>query len=262
MREINVGGALPFYTATALKSEDFFNSPTRHFVGGDLRLLPFQLALSASVAVWEADLYNESGTLITNLPLAIVQTTDAATDIITYSAASTLSVIGFSKCNFYQVRIKESGAGSYTYFSEWIYIRDNYTHQLSFTNTNDIGGIFYQNGYTQRVLFDGNEDTPETDIDLSVSIGLDGLEKITSSRQTEKRVLVSSGFLDSQLSALQRIAMHDSITLTENVNTQIYGIKRIEFTHEPQQDGANLGTFKFVTDTTISEGCGVNTYII
>ena len=262
MRNINVGGVLPFYTANSLKSEDFFTAPTKHFVGGDLRLIPFQLALSASVATWEADLFNEAGTLVTALTLTIVQTADATTDIITFPASSNLSVVGFSVCNRYQVRIKENGSLTYNYFSDWIYVKSTWTHQISFTNDADLGGVMYQNSYTQRVLFDGYEDTPETDINLTAEVGLDGLEKVTSSRQTEKRVLVGSGFLDSQLSALQRISMHKTITVQENVTAQLYNIKRLDFEHEPQPDAANLGTFKFIVDTATVDGCGVNTYIL
>ena len=261
MRQVNTGNILPFYKANDLKSEDFFKSPTRHFVGGDLRLLPFQLIIPYPINNQDFDLFNSSGTLIGALAIDDEQEDIAATvKMYTYFGATTQAV---SNCGFYQIRVKDSTVVSpYDYFSEWIFVKTDWTHEISFTNTSDIGQVMYQTNYAQRLCFNGYEDTPKTDITTGVEIGLNGLEVITSARQTEKRVLVGSGFLDSQLTALQRIGLHKTITINDKENAETHTVTRLDFTHEPQGDGANTGTFEFIVDTATVEGCGVNTFVL
>lgn len=259
MRQVNSGNILPFYKYDALKSETLFNAPTSHFVGGDVRLLPFQLILPYPVNNIDFDLFNQSGVMVAPLTMTNVEDTDATIKIYTFFALTSLSL---TNCAKYQVRVKDSTLTTYDYFSEWIYIKTSWAHEITFTNTSDIGQVMYQTGYTQKVYFDGNEDTPKTDITTAVEIGLNGLEVITSARQTEKRVLVGSGFLDSQLTALQRIGLHKTITVNDKVNAETHTVTRLDFTHEPQGDGANTGTFEFIVDTATVEGCGVNTFVL
>ena len=259
MRQVNTGNILPFYKYDALKSENFFNAPTSHFVGGDIRLLPFQLIVPYPAGLFDFDLYNEAGAFLSTLTVTEAENTSATVKIFTFPANVNQSV---TNCSRYQIRAGDPSLPDYEYFSEWIYIKTNWAHEITFTNASDIGQVMYQTGYTQKVYFDGYEDTPKTDITTGVEIGLNGLEVITSARQTEKRVLVGNGFLDSQLTALQRIGLHKTITINDKENAETHTVTRLDFTHEPQGDGANTGTFEFIVDTATVEGCGVNTFVL
>jgi hypothetical protein len=260
MRDINKGNVLAFYKSLSHQSEVYYSTPTsqRHFVGGNLSLLPFQL-ISPSGAFLQFDVFSDTGVFLGTLPV-VTRSTNAFQDIYTYSAPANLAYV--SDCNYYTVRVKELIFNTYVYFSEKIFVRSNWEFTVSFTNSSDIGNVMYQTGYTQKVYFTPYEDVPLTDITNELEINLSGQEIITSTRQTEKRQVVGVGFLDSQLTALKRIEQHGTIQIIETVPAQTTNVKRLTFEHEATEDKRNLGRFIFEVDVASQTGCGENSFIL
>lgn len=262
MRQINTGNILPFYATNDRKSSDIYSPTIEHVIGANFRLLPFQIVVPAADYVFQ--ILNVSGAIVRTIQSTNIQTTLFQNTVnAAYTYAGNIDFSAYlSNCGIYQIAVKVQGASNYTYFSDFIFIKELWNYSLFFSNATDISNVFYQNGYTQCLRFDGFEDVPLTDIVTKLDITLSGKELITSSRQVEKRVIVGHGFLDSQLSSLQRIEQHGSITLFEGSEFSGLSIERITVKQSPTSDDLHDCTFTIDVDISSQTGCGENTFTI
>jgi hypothetical protein len=259
MRQKNTGNILPIYPIVADTSDEKYEQPIHHVVGGMMSFLPFQIILPTNTT-YEFLIFHTSGLQIADItPLVTIQ--PFANTLGAYTFQPTVNILGLINCQRYQLVIRDVG-GDDMYKSDWVLVKSLWDYRLFFTNGSDISNVFYQQAYTQIVYFDGYEDVPLTDITTKAELTLTGKEIITSSRQVEKRVIVGHNFLDSQLSALTRIEMHSTITLFEKNETMGVGISRIVIKHTQTPDDLHDVQFIFDSDIASQTGCGENTFVI
>lgn len=259
MREVNTGNILPFYKAKTLQSETFFNSPVRHSLGGDFFLIPFQIVLPSGGSSLDFKIFNaDTGAFTVTITPQIKST--SFFNIYTYFANVDLTAF-LSNCQRYEVQVSDSTTSVVLYTSEKIFIKANWKHKLTFTNNTDIGGVMYQTGYTQKVYFDGYEDTKKIDETIGVDIDLNGAENITSYREVTKRV-IQGEFIDSQLAAIRRGVKCNTITFIDSNPTLSTAIERYSFNSSPSVTGMNTGIFEIETDLASVSGCGENNYLL
>lgn len=260
MREVNTGNILPFYKVGTHQSEVFFQSTTRHFVGGNFSLVPFQLILPSGGSSLDFRVVNADTGVFATLITPTIRSTSFL-NIYTYLATSDLSSV-LSNCQYYQINVLDSTTNALLYVSEKIFVKSNWTHTIEFTNNTDIGNVMYQTGYTQKFYFDGFEDVPVVDEIIGLEIDLSGMENVTSYRQTERRKIECHTVLDSQLTALQKAQPCRTIRLIDSMPQLTTAIKRLKFEHSPSVDAQNIGVFQFEIDLTNVTGCGENTYLL
>lgn len=263
MRQVNTGNILPFYKLEEYASISAFESVTTDAVGGDRKLLPFQLILPISEYMSEQDIFNvydEAGTFMTTLTTEVKYTTTHV--FLTFNRPANNVVL--DTCRLYNIKLfHNSLAGSYVkYVSKWIYVKQNWDAYLFFDNQNvDMNGLMYQTGYRQYFFFDYDEDAPVTDYTKESVINLDGDELMTSSRQSERRKLVFF-CLDSQMSALQRIPQHNQVSLFENDTQELIAdIKTLDFKFEQSFD-IQQTTMTYEISRSITNGCEGEQYVL
>lgn len=259
MREVNTGNVLPFYKAKTHQSETFFNSPVRHSVGGDFSLIPFQLITPSGGAALDFRIVNADTGVFVVLITPVLRSTSFLS-IYTYLANVDLTA-SLSNCQRYEVQVSDSTTNVVLYTSEKIFVKADWKHKLIFTNNTDIGGVMYQTGYTQKVYFDGYEDTTKIDETIGVDIDLTGAENITSYREVTKRV-IQGEFIDSQLSAIRRGRKCNTMAFIDSNPTLSTAIKHYSFDHSPSVTGMNNGIFEIEVDIASVTACGENTYLL
>lgn len=262
MRVANIGNILSFYkydSKLSLQGDNYFtNHIGQHAVNAvQQNLIPFQLI--TTMVLYDFIVVDiASGNDLTNLNIDF---RDTATErIYTYTAVDDLSG-SLLNCSYYYIKVVNA-LNQIRFVSEKIYVKEYFTHYFEFSNNNiDLGRVMYQTNYEQRAYFDACEDTPQFNASFEKVITLNGEEKTTSSRQVERRVLKGI-FLDSQLSTLERISLHENVTLNERdpFNTTI--IKNMDFDSEPLEDERNLCSFIFDVDVLSLAGCGSNTFLL
>lgn len=259
MREVNTGNVLPFYRSKTHQSDAFFDSSVPHTVGADFFLVPFQLIVPSGGISYSFEIYQCNNGAQVDIITPIVRSTSFF-KIYTYLANIDLSS-SLEPCVEYEIRVKDPTTEILYYISEKILVKANWKHKLTFTNNTDIGGVMYQTGYTQKVYFDGYEDTKKIDETIGVDIDLNGAENITSYREVTKRV-IQGEFIDSQLSAIRRGIKCNEIRFIERLPNLTTAIKRYSFDHTPSVTGMNTGIFEIEIDIASVTGCNENTYLL
>ena len=262
MRYENIGVSVPFYkydSKLSLQSDNVFRDHIgQHAVNATRQnLVPFQL-ITTQVLYDFIVVDIATGNDLTTLNMDFRDT--ATQRIYTYTAVDDLSG-SLLNCSFYYIKVVNA-LNQIRFISEKIYVKDTFTHYFEFDNGGvDLGNVMYQTNFEQRVYFDGFEEIPQFNGVFEKVITLKGEEVTTSARQVERRV-VKGIFLDSQLSALERISLHKNVTLNEREPFHTTIIKNMDFDSEPLEDERNLCSFIFDVDTLSYAGCGSNTFTL
>lgn len=216
---INRGNLLHFYD----RIEDQWRYRYGHTGWGilalDSALIAFQVPISPIPAANEFVIKDLAGTTVYTIPTAKITEycdSDNGDKYFTYDPKAVAGLGTTLDCGFYYVQATIDAANYYSevlHVVDSAYLAQNNIYRLETWNTNDVGTVLYQNGYTQFVYLEGYWLFPQIDRGVDELENGQGGITLGSAVTKERKRIECPMFHDNWL--------FEFTLISDNSNTQI-----------------------------------------
>jgi hypothetical protein len=266
MQILNPGNALPFYAN--IKSQMRYRCGCEHtqwaIPVAQGESLPFQLPVSIGLSTWNYTVHDESDAVVLTLAVNFQynQTADGSLAWVTYTGNN--ASLNALPCGTYYIKMARPD-GRVIRYSEQFQVMPmamrKKAYKVTFTNGNDIDGVLYQGGYTQKFwLLDGVFDTPQIAEPTTTLTDGNAVEVPVFQSVQRREVLRFPYFPDFWQGTMHRLKMHESVLLTKMETGEVWQLAGNfpTVTTDEQDTCFQLGSLAWVASTQVTLGCNVN----
>lgn len=266
IRRINPGNALPIYpdVMDQYRFRAFCNDMPFGLKAPKGMFTPFQFFFNGIVSVGAARVWNAStGQVEVDWVSSGVFTVDylsgGTSAYLTFNHDSFLSLFG-SLCGFYYLEVK---INSTTYFTEVVDTRviknsSGRFYEIRFKDHKDTENVLYQNGYEQKLVFEGYFSEPAMDVNEEKTINGYNDEFLNFRSAKERQRLDLKDIPGYLVSAMYELENRDVVILRDIATGYESRLKEVQFSVRPQDDCFAVGQLSFATTNEVKTKCEEN----